>query len=383
MSKIDPDTQRLAAPMIWLGDGRPDPNRPSKMHTMGTRKIKISKEEYEARAKKIAKKNQDLYDPEVAQQVSWSKGWEYSLNEQKKVTTAAQVLLKDKDKQDFDKFRQHFIHNNIIEIEGIEKPQPAPQLRFRPRHAQAGLSVKQHYEVEFVRPWPTKEPPRSLPESAHPNADKINALLEQFINFQSSKAKGMTPMLSYNNAYHSNGLIWHYLRSLNLVQDHELELIYGVQLWRELWPDHHGFAHIWLEINGHTIDNMNINDLERRYVERTLDSYVKACPFDTPFKVIGADKQGTYPKFNQVYVKRPDLMEKALVTKFNPGAEHLNTHTVRILDDLLREYAWNEYQIDVPDVEEKWSKQCWTCFKVIFNKSVNNKLISSMLTLLF
>ena len=352
-----------------------------KFHPAGTRKVQLSKEEYEARAKEFAEENQDLYDLKVAQKVSQCVGWEVSKKEQEKITTATKVLLSEKDKQAYDKFKHNYLHKTIVGIPPKEEPEDTPELRFRPCHAQAGVNVKQHYGVEFVRPWPTKKPPRSLPQAAHPNAAKINALLEQSINFQSSKAKNMKPYVSYNNSFHSNGLIWHYLRSLNLVQDHELTMTYGIQIWQELWPQNHGFAHFWLEINGHIIDNMNINDEVWPYVERTLDSYVKACPIKTSLKIT-ADKQGTYPKFNQVYATRPDLIEKALVTKFNPGAEHLNTLTIRIFDDLLREYAWNEYQVDVPDVEEKWSKQCWTCFKVIFNKSVNNKLISLMLTLL-
>ncbi len=353
-----------------------------KVHQVETKKIRMTKEEYEARAKKFAKKNQDLYDTEVAQKVSWDKGREVSEKEGKKIDTAAKVLLSAKDKRKYEKNQPLYIHPALIEFPMPNAPVITPELKFRPSHAEAGLTVQQHYGVEFVRPWPTKKPPRSLPKGAHPNAAKINALLEQSINFQSSKAKFMKPYINFNNSFHSNGLIWYYLRCLNLVQDHELELVYGIQLWPELWPSDDGFAHFWLEINGHIVDNMNINDFERPYVKRTFDDYVKACPIETSLNII-KDRQGTYPKFNQVYATRPDLIEKALVTKFNPGVEHLNTLTIRIFDDLLREHAWNEYKIDIPDVEEKWAKQCWTCFKVIYNKNVDNKLISLMLTLSF
>ncbi len=330
-----------------------DGSKPVHTRLLAEKTATLSMAEFEKRARKFTdpKDYCRIFTKENYNRVALAYSAELSQNETKKIESLRNFLPKE----------QREAYENSV------KPLYYHQFEVKcpPFGPWEGGCVSSHYGVEFVRPFPYKSPPRRLPKSAHPRVAEINALLQKSIDFQSSKSSkhGLEPFLNFNNSFAANAMVYYFLRHLNLVQDDEIELIYGVLYERHPEAGIDGLPHYWLEINGHIIDNMNRHNPVQSLKKRTLKQYLKVCPTETSLRVL---RHVQYrQEFGRVFSKRPDLIEKGLILRLYAQGEQLNTLSDNILHELMREFGWLEHQILVPYLNEKWDQTCWNCFEVL------------------
>ena len=133
---------------------------------------------------------------------------------------------------------------------------------------------------------------------------------------------------------------------------------------------------MWLDINNCPIDNSYVAlpeeseiHLEYFYKAKKANYYLKTDPTTTKLNLfLGTDESMKTTRhnlkvFRNCITNDPTgvLVEKYLV--FALQCLELNP-SVKMYDLIMTKYLKEHFNADIPDLVTKWTKQCWSCFKV-------------------
>jgi len=217
-------------------------------------------------------------------------------------------------------------------------------------------------------------PPWRLPAS-HREAAKINLLLEQSLLFQASTLPSeadVFPHLKHsilsNNALEVSTLLRKCISKLNVKALVICGLFKG--------PRGNAFPHVFLDIDGHIIDNsythleekwtpeMNMEAFVERFSQRKqLENYVRESPSGTKLAIIGKEFLGE--KFNQMDI---NYLEIVCQTEMNQD-KHLAMQICKyggnlgvfLFDLLMRNFINETYGVCLEPVEKEMAGKCWSC----------------------
>ncbi len=200
--------------------------------------------------------------------------------------------------------------------------------------------------------------PPHLVRATSDHAEKINKVLRRSIKVQGgSTASGLKCLLS-NACIMTTGLVHHYLTALGI----DSEVVAGTISAPNL-----GFSvpHVWLEVNGEVINTSFVfsEDDEFPYAHLSDGNFQK-CSDKKMY--LGDDGEGGVPAeiaraaFKDMLASgNNEGIGKSVTFGLKYGPE-----TLLLYHEEMCKYIKNEFDKDVPDLEEEWRRKCWKCLEV-------------------
>ena len=144
-----------------------------------------------------------------------------------------------------------------------------------------------------------------------------------------------------------------------------------------------GTPHVWLDINNCPIDNTYVAlppeasemHLEYFFKAKKANYYLKTDPVTSKLNLyLGSQESNSTTRHNlkvfRNYVTNDPsgiLIEKYLV--FALQCLELNP-SVKMYDLLMTKYLKDHFNVEIPDLVKKWSKQCWSCSKIATDDTI-------------
>lgn len=233
------------------------------------------------------------------------------------------------------------------------------------RKVNLGYGLPSKYDYP---PW------RLLPSSGL--ADKVNPLLNMSTKIQSGtipKSEEFSQFILSNSSLAVQGMLQYYLSYLDI----QSEIIFGVLKWaqdaRSSPDDFEGTPHIWLDIAGSPIDNTNVafpptaDNLEYFYECKNVNSFLPENPLETKLRLfLGQEEDEDSKKVFrhnikvlQTYSYKSHILKYLAISLQNP---EINPG-LKLYSILMSEFVKNNYSVDPEKIEDKLSKECWSCRK--------------------
>eukprot|EP00088_Acartia_fossae_P031341 TRINITY_DN3224_c0_g1_i5.p1 TRINITY_DN3224_c0_g1~~TRINITY_DN3224_c0_g1_i5.p1 ORF type:complete len:338 (-),score=65.48 TRINITY_DN3224_c0_g1_i5:191-1204(-) len=219
-------------------------------------------------------------------------------------------------------------------------------------------------------------PPWRLQTGSAPCVDKINPMLNYSIKVQSGvipKSEEFSEFILSNSSLAVAGMLQYLLGHLDVPS----EITFGVLKWaqdaRSSEDDFEGIPHIWLSIGDIPVDNTYVafpptaDNLEYFYECKKVNSYLKENPLETKMRLFLGQEEDEESKevyrhnikVLQTYSFKGHILKYLAISLLNP---ELNPG-LKLYSILMLEYLKNNFSISPPKVEDKMSKECWSCKK--------------------
>jgi len=225
-------------------------------------------------------------------------------------------------------------------------------------------------------PEKLKSPPFRIPTS-HPKADQINKVLEESLLIQSSTIPNEDVWFSLNHFIISNscmaisGFLAKYLSALGV---EDVKIVHGVLKFPKHPEGKKGIRHVFLDIDGHFIDNTYIHFRDDKTPDENFDTFLKFShdtklpqnysrdPKDTSVDLLHGSDMHVHGDTNVQYVESSckDTFNAHKFLAYIKKGVDLNPGP-HVYDTLMRHFIKEEFDLDIPDVSEEMEKKCWSC----------------------
>jgi len=234
------------------------------------------------------------------------------------------------------------------------------------RKVNLGYGIPEKYNYP---PW------RLLPENGI--AEKVNPILNYSMKVQSGsipKSEEFSEFILSNSSLALAGMLQYFLGYLDIQSD----ITFGVLKWaeeaRSSSDDFEGTPHIWLNIGDTPVDNTYVafppsaDNLEYFYECKKVNSYVAENPLETRLKLFLGQEEDEQAKevyrhnikVLQTYSFKGHILKYLAVSLLNP---ELNPG-LKLYSILMMDFIKNNYSVTPDRIEDKLSKECWSCRKV-------------------